>query len=184
MEAWLVELKHWGKLKPSIPLYCLNNSLQHMWRRYMEWFGIIWRKRFLPCLVCVFRYSWFLSTENNSHLFRTFCALWDDQYVYLILSKWWLNVILHTNANTTGPKDIKGKLNERIFTFKHQYCCPTSFNCSLARDCEEPRKFLEHTESEQCQSKVSLPSFIRINLLNSFKGTIHIIFLRDYKKLN
>jgi len=25
-----------SKLKPSIPLYCLNNSLQHMWRRYME----------------------------------------------------------------------------------------------------------------------------------------------------
>nr|CAB3470105.1 unnamed protein product [Digitaria exilis] len=54
-----------------------------------------------------------------------------------------------------GPKNIKSKLNERIFTFKHYYCCPTSFNCSLARDCEEPRKFLEHTESEQCQYKVS-----------------------------
>jgi len=67
MEAWLLELKLWDKSKPSIPLYCLNSSLQHTWRRYMEWSGIIWRKRYLPCLACAFRYSRFLSPQNDNH---------------------------------------------------------------------------------------------------------------------
>jgi hypothetical protein len=56
-----------------------------------------------------------------------------------------IGVIFAIFTINSGPKNIKSKLDERIFSFKHKYSSTTSFDCSLARDCEKPWEFLEHT---------------------------------------
>lgn len=56
-----------------------------------------------------------------------------------------IGIIFAILVINSGPKNIKSKHDERIFSFKHKYSCTASFDCSLARDCEKPWKFLEHT---------------------------------------